>query len=156
MPRKTRTVRFYPAWDHRDKGGGVHGVEIRFVLQDERGAIEYVLYTDWMLPAVEEWHTALRQANPSLNPTRPLVMAAGIFRHSLQPVDEDDRERCKPGECHIYPDGCYKDELGGFGRADDLFVLLKQGGDEPLWLVLESIHREVFYPEKVAARQEGT
>ncbi len=44
------------AWDRRDpdpkKNYGVHGVTARWILLGPKGAIQFVVYTNWQLPNV--------------------------------------------------------------------------------------------------------
>jgi hypothetical protein len=49
-----------PAFDKRhvdpDKNYGIHGAEMLFIVKGERGAVQFVLYTNWQLPHVtKEW-----------------------------------------------------------------------------------------------------
>lgn len=47
-----RITKFYPAWDKRDpdpsKNYGIHGVDLRMVLKGTLGAVQFILYTNWM------------------------------------------------------------------------------------------------------------
>ena len=49
-----KIVEFTPAYDKRhvnpSKNYGIHGVELRMVLKGEKGAVQFVLFTHWMLP----------------------------------------------------------------------------------------------------------
>ena len=49
---------FAPAFDRRDpdpkKNFGIHGVELRMVLKGPEGAVQFLLYTNWQLPHVQE------------------------------------------------------------------------------------------------------
>lgn len=51
-------IQFIPAYDKRDpdpkKNFGIHSVELRMVLKGPEGAVQFVLYTQWMLPHVQE------------------------------------------------------------------------------------------------------
>jgi hypothetical protein len=51
-----RITEFAPAFDKRDpdpkKNYGIHGVDLRMVLKGEEGAVQFVLFTGWMLPHV--------------------------------------------------------------------------------------------------------
>jgi len=53
----TREIKFSPAYDKRDpdpsKNYGIHGVTITFLLKGEKGAVQFVLYTNWHLPHVD-------------------------------------------------------------------------------------------------------
>jgi len=58
MGEFTQIVDFFPAFDKRDpdpkKNYGIHGVELRMVLKGPEGAVQFVLYTQWMLPHVQK------------------------------------------------------------------------------------------------------
>jgi len=58
MSEFTQIVEFTPAYDKRDpdpkKNYGIHGVELRMVLKGPEGAVQFVLYTQWMLPHVQK------------------------------------------------------------------------------------------------------
>jgi hypothetical protein len=51
-----KIVKFDPAYDKRSsdhkKNYGVHGVTLRMVLKGNKGAVQFVLFTNWMLPNV--------------------------------------------------------------------------------------------------------
>ena len=52
-----RIVEFYPAYDERNnpKGNyGIHGVDLRRRLKGDKGAVQFVLYTKWHLPHVQD------------------------------------------------------------------------------------------------------
>lgn len=51
-------VDFSPAFDKRhtdpSKNYGIHGVNMRFVLTGEKGASQFLVYTNWHLPSVSK------------------------------------------------------------------------------------------------------
>lgn len=51
-----RITEWEPAFDKRDpdpkKNYGIHGVAVRWVLKGEKGAVQFLVYTQWMLPHV--------------------------------------------------------------------------------------------------------
>jgi hypothetical protein len=53
-----RIIEFTPAFDKRDpnpkKNYGVHGVELRFVVKGEAGAVQFLIFTNWHLPHVQK------------------------------------------------------------------------------------------------------
>ena len=57
MSTLKRIVKFAPAYDKRNpdpsKNYGVHGVELRMVLKGKEGAVQFLLFTNWMLPRVQ-------------------------------------------------------------------------------------------------------
>jgi len=52
-----RIIQFTPAYDKRPKYG-IHGVNLRFLLKGPKGAIQFLLFTNWMTPKVREEHRA--------------------------------------------------------------------------------------------------
>lgn len=52
-----RITVFDPAFDKRDpdpkKNYGIHGVELRMVLKGPEGAVQFIVFTGWMLPKVQ-------------------------------------------------------------------------------------------------------
>lgn len=53
-----KIIKFAPAYDKRHsdpkKNYGVHGVELKFILKGEEGAVQFVIFTNWMLPNVQK------------------------------------------------------------------------------------------------------
>lgn len=51
----TREISFSPAYDKRhidpSKDYGIHGVEMRWYVKSSEGAVQFVVYTNWMLPS---------------------------------------------------------------------------------------------------------
>src|SRR5215813_5387513 len=60
-----------PAFDKRDpdpkKDYGIHGAEMLFLVKGEKGAVQFVIYTNWMLPHVQkEWEKEHGRYMPSV------------------------------------------------------------------------------------------
>lgn len=130
-----RSVRFGAAYDKRDpvpaKNYGIHGVDIRFVLQGEKGAVQFLMYTDWFLPETE--------ASPALSRLTP--MAADLGYHSIAKPDymavADDRD------CDLLPSGrCYYDGSGLM--AEPVLERLLREGDEGVWAALTDYYLSHF------------
>lgn len=133
-----RIVKFTRAYDKRhsdpSKNYGIHGVDVYFVLKGDRGAVQFLIFTGWQLPHVQE---ELR-GNARLDSLFP--MAADLGYHSLVPRYEG--HTCM-GECE-WLDGkpCYYDGSGL--HAEPVFERLLQEGDEGVWSELEDYYREIF------------
>lgn len=125
-----KEITFEPAFDKRDadskKNYGVHGVTLRFVYGDEKGYVQFVLYTNWHLPEV----TAER-ANMHYEPIagdahwmeRPLPADLGY--HSPTPHYEG---QTKMEHCDYLKGGCYYDGSGL--NAERIYhVLLREGSE---------------------------
>ena len=56
MSKLERIIKFAPAFDKRDpdpkKNYGTHGVELKMVVKGSKGAVQFVLFTNWQLPHV--------------------------------------------------------------------------------------------------------
>lgn len=132
-----RIVKFLPAWDKRSndpsKDYGVHGVDLRMYLKGELGAVQFVLYTGWHLPHVqEEWNS--RNYHP-----KPLP--ADIGYHSPKPMYEG-QEICSDS-CELL-DGkpCYYDGSGLM--AEEVFKILLTEGSDGVWKNLEERYIDLF------------
>lgn len=136
-----RRIEFTPAHDkrHKDpyKNYGIHGVSLRFELIGPKGAVQFVLFTNWMLPHVEEELDArLDREFPHLF-CHP--MPADLGYHSPVPLYEGQYFMA---DCHLLNGGCYYDGSGL--NAEPVYQrLLKEGGDG-IWKALEDYYRETF------------
>lgn len=143
-----KEITFVPAFDKRNsnpsKSYGIHGVDIKFIYGDGRGYVQFVLYTNWQLPSVEE--EALAKANSSIATNRyPFVMwqkpmAADLGYHSPTPIFEGQDPM---DNCHLLGGGkCYYD--GSRLNAERIFTVLREQGSEGVWSELESYWKELF------------
>ena len=149
-----RIVEFSPAFDGRppNAGGrqewrtktmkpddgtdctnyGIGGVKIRFVLKGEKGAIQFLIGTDWYPPHVQK-ASFDRGQQTSCFRIRPDGWDVGY--HSLTPMHEDQEPITDSCE---YLDGkpCYYD--GSSLRADKWVrnILLKEGS-AGVWKAME-------------------
>lgn len=139
----TRTIDILPAFDKRsddpDKNYGIHGCDMRFVLKGDKGAVQFVLYTNWYLPAVrEELIARTRTAEECARRFCPLPADVGY--HSPVPIYEGQpgTDNCK------YLDGkrCYYD--GSSLQAEDVYRKLLEGGSDAVWAELEERYRLIF------------
>lgn len=133
MNKLERIIIFEPAYDKRDpnpsKNYGVHGVNIRMVLKGKKGAVQFLLYTSWMLPEI-------RKEFPQKEP-----MPVDFGYHSPKPMYEDQgitSESCE------YLDGqpCYYD--GSSLYSETVFDRLCREGDTAVWEELEIYYNEKF------------
>ena len=144
-----KLIKFYPALDKRSsnpsKNYGIHGVELRMILKGDKGAAQFVLYTNWQLPHVqrelnrkatgkdEEYIEAI------LNP-----MPADLGYHSPAPLYEGQdicTESCE------YLDGkpCYYDGSGL--NAERIYEVLLREGSDGVWRELEEYYKDLFKSE---------
>lgn len=137
MSELRREVSMSPAFDRRDsdpsKNYGIRCVDLRMYLIGDKGAVQFVCFTDWHLPEVaEELHAKF----PS---HRRGPMGADLGYHSKTPLYEDQSSR---DDCNLLGCKCYYD---GSGLAADriMEVLLREGSDG-VWRELETYYRETF------------
>ena len=131
-----KTVQFSAAYDKRDpdpnKNYGIHGVTIRFVYKGEKGATQFVLYTNWHLPHVTE---ELRNKERFLLEPLP----ADLGYHSPTPQYEGQTQM----DCDLLEGGvCYYD--GSSLQADRVYKRLLEEGEDGVWAELEEEYKHRF------------
>jgi hypothetical protein len=135
--KKQRLVEWTPAFDKRDpnpsKNYGIHGMNLRFVLKGERGAIQFLIFTGWHLPRVQE---EFKRKGWDSSP-----MPADLGYHSLAPHYEG--QGVQSDSCE-YCDGkpCYYDGSGL--NAEPVFDKFVSEGEEAMWAELASYYELVF------------
>jgi len=138
-----RRIVFNKAWDKRDsdpsKNYGVHGVEIAFYLIGDDGAVQFVIYTNWHIPSVQQEfdNKPPRSEFPYLS-HKPLPADLGY--HSYKPTYEG--QEALTDNCHLLGGPCYYD--GSTLNAERIFKILTVGGSEAVWTELENYYKEVF------------
>jgi len=145
-----KIVEFSPAFDKRHKNPkknyGIGAVRIRFVLKGKKGAVQFLMGTNWFLPeTVKEYKTKgvkeLGLVN-LLNDEHDCVGISGwdIGYHSKKPMyagHESIDKNCP------YTDGiCYYDGSGL--RAKDIPELLVRKGSDEIWKYLENYYLSTF------------
>lgn len=132
------------AFDRRDsdpsKNYGVHGCEMRFVLSGRRGAMQFVLYTNWMLPHVttESDESFLAKARRGqidevdLRIRHPLPADLGY--HSPKPM-YDGHKPMKHACEYLGGKPCYYDGSGL--AAQSVYEQMLKGGSDAVWKRLE-------------------
>lgn len=125
---KERRTIWAPAFDRRSddpkKDYGIHGMEIKFLLIEDHKAVQFVIYTSWMLPHVTKEHEQ-RGYHPS-------PMGADLGYHSPHPQYED---HTITKNCEWTDGDCYYD--GSSLRAQELFEKFIAEGEEYMWQQLE-------------------
>src|SRR5688572_4954779 len=104
-----RVVEFSPAFDKRHpdpkQNYGVHGVELRMVQVGEQGAVQFLLYTNWMLPHVEKEQDSRWHDHTLCHP-----MPADLGYHSKVPTYEE--QSMTDTDCKYTGGVCYYDGSG--------------------------------------------
>lgn len=136
-----RQILFEAAYDKRDpdpaKNCGIQGVNLRFLLKGDKGAVQFLLHTNWMLPHVQEG-LDLRHPDHLLCHPQP----ADLGYHSLSPLHDYQEE---PSQEHCpFLDGapCYYD--GSSLNAQPVFERLLREGDDGVWAELEDYYKQLF------------
>lgn len=138
-----RIIEIIPAFDKRyttpGKNYGVHGVDMRFVLKGNEGAVQFVLYTNWHLPHVEkelDSRTDIGFPHLSCHP-----QPADLGYHSPRPVYEGHKvvnDKCP------YIDGrpCYYDGSGL--NAEEVYKVMVEKGGDAMWKELKDYYDRTF------------
>ena len=137
-----KIIQINPAFDKRNpdpsKNYGIHGVDMRFILKGDKGAVQFVLYTNWHLSHVQEELTNKCNSREYcfLKP-----MPADLGYHSLKPIYEGQEPMSDSCE---YLDGkpCYYDGSGL--SAIKIYDILVKEGDKGLWRELEEFYNDIF------------
>jgi uncharacterized protein (TIGR02996 family) len=154
-----RRVEFAPAYDRRPKKAGdpdygIHGVDLRLALVGPKGAVQFVLFTNWHLPEVQGSmleHQATRLvAGRSRQETVAALGAlftplpADLGYHSKRPMYEGQEPMGNGEPCDYLGVPCYYDGSGLGARRP--WEALLRGGHEAVWKLLEDEYRDRFDP----------
>ena len=136
-----REVKVIPAYDKRDadpkKNYGIGAVRIAFYLKGPKGAIQFVIGTNWYLPSARE---ALLTGEGRAAEMIPMGIDVGY--HSSIPMYEDQTVSFE--DCDVLGGPCFYD--GSTLWAEDWVPKFVEGGTDWLWPKME----EEYY-----ARFEG-
>lgn len=124
----THRIEFTPGYNHRDrKGGGVHGMEIRFLLVAERGAVQFVMNTGWV-PG--------EKMSPSLAGYFPTGYDLGYHWPVKQYAEQYE------SACDVLPQGsCFTD--GSMSNADPIVERFVCDGEDGVWDELDAYYRRL-------------
>jgi len=115
---------------------GRRGLNIRFVVNGNRGAVQFLLYTDWLPQYVENLGTRdVRDWGGKF------MMPATLSYHGKRPQYEGQPSAVE--SCRFF-DGepCYHD--GPTHNPNDAMYALVNGGDEALWAFLDAYYEYCF------------
>ena len=120
-------------WSH-----GKHGLEIKFVVKGDKGAIQFLLYTGW----IPQYSKRDSISGLYINNWGSFVLPADLGYHSKEPMYEG--QDTIVDSC-VYCDGlpCYYD--GSSLNASDAMYTLVNGGDKALWEFLKGFYNHIFY-----------
>lgn len=141
-----KEITFHEAWDKRDPNPsincGIHGVEIRFVLKGKLGAVQFVIYTNWMLPEVtkERKPRYIGKILQDVDLYFLYPIPADLGYHSHKPMYDGQEKSTE--DCPYIGGSCYYSGSGlGAGPVYD--VLLREGSDG-VWRELKGYYKRIF------------
>lgn len=156
-----RRLVFFPAWDKSDpdpkKDYGVSCLELCFLVEGEKGIVEFQLLTNWYQEHVMERRLQSIKKDVFAGKEDFLIkrflrpFPADICHYSLVRLSEDD-VHFSNGQSHIFNhQPCYYNykytDKSGLIAHDVAYELLVEHGDEALWKYLEDYYTEVFGEE---------
>lgn len=139
-----KIIRLYPAYDKRhsdpNKNYGIHGVDLKFVLMGESGAVQFNLFTNWQLPHVTKEH--LTKATNSERDIELffMPMPADLGYHSKVPHYSSQLTMSE--NCEFTGGVCYYD--GSTLNAERVYDILLEEGSDGVWKELEEYYNSVF------------
>ncbi len=149
-----RVILVRPAYDKRPKNKGdpnygIHGAELLFGLKSKRGAVQFVIYTNWYLPKVAEEMRGKDRFLTGKSMFEPLPADLGY--HSPKPTykgQESITESCE----WLNGKPCYYDGSGL--QAEKVFNILITEGHEAMWKYLEEYYYSIF-PNKPKKKKKS-
>lgn len=144
MSTLAKEIHFAPAYDKRhidpEKNYGIHGVTLTFYLRGEKGVVQFVIYTNWHLPHVQE---ELDNKSDSQFPhlfCHP--MGADVGYHSPVSLSEHNTKPLT-GNCPVLGGvPCFYDGSGLWGVA--VLERLITEGEDAVWEELEKAYSRWF------------
>lgn len=139
-----KIIEFLPAFDKRNanpsKNYGIHGVDLRMYLKGDKGVVQFVLYTNWHLPHVQD-----ELESKTVDIDRFYIKTfkpqpADLGYHSPKPRYEGQyrTENCDLLDGHE----CYYDGSGL--NAERIYDVLLKEGSEGVWRELEIYYNQLF------------
>jgi hypothetical protein len=120
-----------PAFDKHSvnprKDYGIHGCDLHMILQGEKGAVQFVLYTNWYLPSSEQ------------KPMYPDPADLGYHSPTPRYPNQEKHEDCPYTEL---PGVCYCDS--SCLNAKKIYQILLSEGSEGVWKALTQYYQELF------------
>lgn len=138
-----------PAYDKRDpepsKNYGIHGCDLRMILKGDKGAVQFIVFTNWhLLHVTEEFvnktiHKNVLDKYDIICSFLPTPVDIGY--HS--PVPRYDGQDMVTDSCK-YLDGrpCYYDGSGL--EAERVYNILLKDGSDGVWAELERYYNDLF------------
>ena len=141
----TKEYVFRPAFDKRHadpkKNYGIHGVEMVWYLKGPKGAVQFVVYTNWHLPHVQaelDANTSGQFPHLSCHP-----MGADIGYHAHCP--QYDGQSVMRDQCDLIGGPCWYD--GSSLSAEKLLNTLICEGQDAVWDRMKERYDDLKVPE---------
>lgn len=135
-----KVIEWTPAYDKRDpdskKNYGIHGMNLRFMFIGPKGATQFLIYTNWMLPQNREVENMV-----PLSLAEPLPADVGY--HAYVPQYEDQNALTQSCE-YLGGKPCYYD--GSVLQAEELFDEFVANGEEVIWTRLRKLYDRLIGP----------
>lgn len=147
MSKFERITYIRPAYDKRNpdpsKNYGIHGAELIFILKGEKGAVQFLISTNWYLPHVAAELRKKDHFSSGKSWFEPQPSAIGY--HSPKPMYEDQTQANESCE---YLDGkpCYYGDSITYSEVP--FQVLISKGSDAMWVWMENYYKEKFGEEK--------
>lgn len=139
-----RITEITPAFDKRHKNPsknyGIHGVNLKFLVKGDLGVVQFLIYTNWQLPHVED-EMADKAFSKDANWIKALLypIPADLGYHSPKPIYKDQRSM----NCEYIAGGkCFYDG-SGYNAKKPYKIMVEKGG-EAMWKFLEKYYHRVF------------
>lgn len=131
-----KIVHITPAYDSRNKGGGIGNCKLVMVVKGPKGAVTFTMGTAWYLPATFEWkQTCIERTGIESWETKGYAVG---YCSPVQLHDYDEpRENCDWLGCTCY--GSI-----GFSISDEVKDILIKEGSDAVWKWLENYYRQIF------------
>jgi hypothetical protein len=148
--------RIFPGYDKRDpnpsKNYGIHGVEMKWFVIGDKGAVQFVLSTSWY-PSNVRRERGYDHGTGLVERCLVTPMPTDLGYHSPVPMHEGQTSISET--CEFIGGGpCYYD--GSTLNAEDPFDVLTDEGEEALWKFLEQYYEATFngaeYPPQLGRR----
>ena len=136
-----RLFEIRPAWDKRNKDPkknyGVHGAELFMGVKGKHGAVQFVVFLNWHLPAVEIGKKDFRYESR----IDDHVLPADVGFHSKTPMYEG-QEPMSDSCQYTDNEPCYYDGSGL--HASKVFDMLVAEGSDAVYKYLGSLYKQQF------------
>ncbi len=141
-----RKTEWNEAFDKRDsdpnKNYGIRGMSLRFLVGNELGVVQLLIYTNWQLRHVQEELDRTRSDHVLCHP-----MPADLGYHS--PIPQYDGQTRRDSCEYLEGRPCYYDGSGL--NAEPVYWTFVEKGEEAMWKALEEYHASIFHEPQPAA-----